>query len=122
MNTGFAASARTTGSGPVLTFTGELDASTAPAAHDAVQHLALHAGDQLVLDLAGLLYCDSSGITTLIAARERALTTGAGFALAGVPPHLTRTLGLLGLTAVFLAYRTTDQAHEAWATAPNAER
>ncbi|MEV6791671.1 hypothetical protein AB0M87_06665 [Streptomyces sp. NPDC051320] len=33
----------------------------------------MHAGQQLIVDLGGLNFCDSSGITVLIAARGYAL-------------------------------------------------
>jgi len=121
VSTDFAATAHATPSGPVLVLTGAIDAFTAPTAHDAIEHLTLRAGDQLVVDLSGLLFCDSSGIATLIAARERALTMGAAIALAGVPRHLTRILGLLGLGGVFPTYLTADQALQARIVAPTVD-
>lgn len=115
MTTEFTVTTRDTAAGPVLEFTGELDAVTAPDALKAIQRLTPHPGQQLVVDLTGLQFCDSSGVSALIAARNRALDVGAGIALAAVPVHLARTLGLTGLADFFRSYPTADDAGDAWA-------
>jgi anti-sigma B factor antagonist len=111
----FSTTTTATEAGPVLAFVGELDSSTAPAAHDAIKQLTLGAGEQLVVDLAGLTFCDSSGIAALIAARAFAGKSGAAIALAAVPRHLSRVLGLLGLADLFVIHATAEHAQEAWA-------
>ncbi|MEU2183470.1 STAS domain-containing protein [Streptomyces thermolilacinus] len=90
-----------TETGPVLAVSGELDYASAPELRDLVVGLVLRAGQRLVIDLRGMEFCDSSGITALIAARSRALHAGAGIALAAVPPHTLRVLRLVGLDQVF---------------------
>lgn len=115
MSTKFSTTTRTTPTGPVLVFAGELDSSTAPAARDAIQGLSLHAGDQLIIDLAGLRFCDSSGIAALIAARNLAGAAGAAIALVALSPHLSKVLRLLGLAEIFATHPTAAQAREAWA-------
>jgi anti-sigma B factor antagonist len=115
MSTGFTTTTRSTPTGPVLAFAGELDASTAPAAHAAIQQLTLHTGDQLVVDLAELEFCDSSGIAALIAARAFAGGAGAAIALAAVPNHLHRVFALLGLAELFASHPTVERAQQAWA-------
>ncbi|MFI8793816.1 STAS domain-containing protein [Streptomyces sp. NPDC055105] len=64
---------RTTFSGPVIELAGELDHDTAPEIRDLLPSLPIAHGQQLVVDLGGLTWCDSSGITVLIAARNIAL-------------------------------------------------
>ena len=73
MSNDFAAAAKLTTTGAVLEFTGELDADTAPEALEVIQRLRLDQGRQLVVNLADLTFCDSSGISALIAARNLAV-------------------------------------------------
>ncbi|GGM88876.1 anti-sigma factor antagonist [Lentzea pudingi] len=117
----FAVTTRTVPTGTVLAFAGELDSGTAPAAHGAMTKLSLNAGDQLVVDLAGLEFCDSSGITVLVSAHNLARGAGAGFALAAVSRQLGRTLDILGLTGLFATYPTADDASAAWSPAGSRE-
>ncbi|WP_371536599.1 STAS domain-containing protein [Streptomyces sp. NBC_00466] len=102
--------ARDAATGPVLEITGGLDHRTAPELRPAVDRLALVAGQLLVLDLAGLEFCDSSGISALLAARN--LTTGqsAGIALAAVPANVTRILRIVGLDRVFTVHPDASAA------------
>ncbi|MFD3549758.1 STAS domain-containing protein [Streptomyces sp. NPDC058655] len=101
---------RDTVTGPVLEITGDLDYATAPELRKTVDHLTLAAGQVLVLDLGGLKYCDSSGITTLAAARNLAGEQGAGMALAAVPANTLRILGIVGLDRVFTIHPDTATA------------
>jgi anti-sigma B factor antagonist len=105
---------RDTPAGPVLEFIGALDATTAPEALAAIQALTPQPGQLLVADLTGLRFCDSSGISTLIAAHKLAHAADAAIALATVPEDLARTLGLIGLATLFTSYPTTQAAHDAW--------
>ncbi|PSM42411.1 anti-anti-sigma factor [Streptomyces dioscori] len=93
--------ARDAATGPVLEITGDLDHETAPELRDAVNDLALAAGLVLVLDLARLDFCDSSGISALLSARSRAVEQGGGIALAAVPANTSRILRITGLDRVF---------------------
>ncbi|WIX82778.1 STAS domain-containing protein [Amycolatopsis carbonis] len=111
----FTVTTRDTASGPVLELSGELDAATAPDALEAIRLLAPAAGQQLLVDLSGLEFCDSSGVSALIAARNVALAAGAAIALAAVPGQLARTLDLIGLAELFKSYSTTEDARKAWA-------
>ncbi|WP_199439814.1 STAS domain-containing protein [Umezawaea beigongshangensis] len=96
--------ARTSGTGSVLALAGELDLSTADRVRSALDALALGPGWRLVLDLSGVTFCDSSGITALVVAHNRARAVNADLVLAGVPDHLVRMLRVVGLDQVF----TTD--------------
>ncbi|MEV5428032.1 STAS domain-containing protein [Streptomyces sp. NPDC052701] len=92
---------RDTAAGPVLHVAGELDYDQAGALRQEVGGLPLSPGQCLVVDLSGLEFCDSTGITALLAARQHALAAGAGIALAAVPPNLLRVLAVVGLDQVF---------------------
>ncbi|GAA0460349.1 STAS domain-containing protein [Streptomyces stramineus] len=87
--------------GPVLAVAGTLDFDHAAQLRQAVTDLALEQGQLLVLDLARLDFCDSSGITAFIVARHHATAAGARVALASVPENTARVLHLVGLDQIF---------------------
>ncbi|MDL5199210.1 STAS domain-containing protein [Streptomyces sp. ALI-76-A] len=87
--------------GPVLEIHGELDYAHAAELRDLLTTLTLQPGQRLVLDLAGMDFCDSSGITALIAARHHADAAQADVALAAVPARTLRVLRMVGLDQVF---------------------
>ena len=59
-----------------LTLRGELDLATAPELEQLVNE-SLDAGNEVVVDLRGLEFMDSSGIRVLVAAHARAARVGA---------------------------------------------
>ncbi|MFH9132757.1 STAS domain-containing protein [Streptomyces sp. NPDC017524] len=93
--------ARDAATGPVLEITGDLDHHTAPELRKAVDGVTVAAGQLLVLDLAGLDFCDSSGISALLSARSAAIENGGHIALAAVPANTARILRIVGLDQVF---------------------
>jgi anti-anti-sigma factor len=92
---------RDAATGPVLEIVGDLDYGTAHQLRDRVARTALRPGQRLVLDLSRMDFCDSSGITALIAARNHAAAVQADVALAGVPGNTLRILRVVGLDQVF---------------------
>ncbi|MFC8662815.1 STAS domain-containing protein [Streptomyces sp. NPDC057199] len=111
---------RTTTAGPVMELTGELDYDSYTQVRDLLPGLALQSGQQLVIDLTDITFCDSSGITALLAARNHALAARAGIALAAVPQHVSRILSTVGLDRVFTTHPTAQAAEAAWT--PSAPR
>lgn len=108
--TALSTSVRQTGEGPVVAVDGDLDHATAGDLRATVAALPLSAGQQLVLDLTELRFCDSSGLAVFLAARGRAEATGASIALIGVPAHTARLLRLTGLEEVLPARRSGETA------------
>ncbi|MFC8584498.1 STAS domain-containing protein [Streptomyces sp. NPDC057217] len=92
---------RTAATGPVIEVTGDLDYDTAPQLRDLLSTLTLHHGQRLVLDLARLEFCDSSGISALIAAHNHAEAARAETILTAVPGDILRILHLTALDQVF---------------------
>ncbi|MFJ9243478.1 STAS domain-containing protein [Streptomyces sp. NPDC101776] len=105
---------RTTPAGPVVELTGELDYDSSSQVRDLLPGLVLQEGQQLVVDLAGVTFCDSSGITALLAARNHALAARAGITLAAVPGHISRIFEMVGLDQVFPTHPTAQDAEAAW--------
>lgn len=96
--------------GPTLiTLAGELDFSTVADLRDVIRDTPFTAVG-VVIDLTGVLYCDSTGITVLVTASQQASSAGSPFALAGLSDNLRRVFGIAGLHEIFSSYPTVDQA------------
>ncbi|MCM2577127.1 STAS domain-containing protein [Streptomyces meridianus] len=102
--------ARDAMTGPVLEVIGALDYANATELREQVTTLAFRPGQRLVLDLAGMEFCDSSGITALIAARNHAYSAEADIALAAVPAHTLRVLRMIGLDQILPLYPDSETA------------
>ncbi|MFJ1804232.1 MULTISPECIES: STAS domain-containing protein [unclassified Streptomyces] len=94
----------------VLTVSGELDHHTSPSFREALNEIALTPDTGLVLDLSGLTYCDSTGITVLVTAYQRAQASGTQLNVAGASTHLLRVFSIVGLDQVFTLKPTTEDA------------
>ncbi len=86
----------------VVTVRGELDAATAPRLREAVDELADHDRDRdVVIDMEGLTFIDSSGIYVLIQARKLVRAGGCELTLSGTSPGAYKVLDVCGHTSVF---------------------
>jgi len=70
----------------------------------------LDEGVSLIVDVSGLTYCDSSGISVLVRAYHRARAAGAVLAMAGLNPDIARVFRVIGLDQVLPAYDSTEAA------------
>ncbi|MFJ6722655.1 STAS domain-containing protein [Streptomyces sp. NPDC091259] len=89
---------------------GELDMATAP--HLRAQALALieQGHRHLILDLAAVTFCDSSGFNALVGIFRCAKTADGTLVLAAVPDRLERMLDLTGLNTLLPAHPTAAHA------------
>lgn len=94
----------------VVYIAGDLDYASAPVLRDLLPTLALSPGHTLVLNLADLTFCDSSGLTAFLTARSHALGAQAYIALAAAPPRTVNVLAIAGLREVLPQYPDTDAA------------
>ncbi|WP_327287730.1 STAS domain-containing protein [Streptomyces sp. NBC_01198] len=101
---------RATATGVVLHVIGALDYEQSTALRGQVARLALSPGQNLVIDLSGLEFCDSTGITALLAARQYAQAADAHLILAAVPADTLRILTIAGLDQVFTIHPRSDSA------------
>jgi anti-sigma B factor antagonist len=84
----------------VFAVSGEMDMSTVGDLRAVLTALPTH--ERVALDLAGVTFCDSSGLNALLVA-HRHFTDGDGrFVLRSVPPRITRMLEMTRLAQVFL--------------------
>ncbi|MFD3550318.1 STAS domain-containing protein [Streptomyces sp. NPDC058655] len=83
---------------------GELDVDQAPALRTALLSALAHAGGptEVVVDLSGVEFCDSSGLNVLIRARLVAEESGRGIRLAAPNAQMARLLDVTGVGTTFV--------------------
>lgn len=86
---------------------GEIDLSVSPELRRAVLD-ALAGGRDLIVDLAGVPYIDSSGIAGLAEGLHAARRDGQRFALAGPPDSACKVLRIARLDQVFTIQDAPD--------------
>ncbi|MCG5469515.1 STAS domain-containing protein [Micromonospora sp. LAH09] len=84
-----------------LRLTGELDYDTAP---DLTAVAADLRGDEVLIDLAGVSLCDSSGLSALLVVQRSARA----IRLTGVSPQLQRMLDRTGLAELLAVEQADD--------------
>jgi len=97
----------------VLVVGGEIDCVTAVVLREAVHKLIRRGRVRLVIDMAGVPFCDSSGLGVLVGGFKRTRACGGSFRLTSVNPHLMKTLTITGLTKVFPVHSDVAAAIEA---------
>jgi anti-sigma B factor antagonist len=85
------------GEGPaVVKLLGELDLSTAPLLEACLEGLGADGAD-VRLDLSGLSFCDSSGISAMVTASKRATKRGGHLSIFSPQPAVRSVLEITGL-------------------------
>lgn len=82
----------------MLQISGELDLATAPALEQQLETVWASDAPALVLDLEGLTFIDSTGLSLILHAQRRALAEEKGFSLRRLPRQAQRVFELVGLT------------------------
>ncbi|WP_377271027.1 STAS domain-containing protein [Peterkaempfera sp. SMS 1(5)a] len=101
---------RTVGGSAVVAPSGELDHDTADLLRDPLER-SLDAGlGRIVVDCSQLLFCDSTGLNVLLAARLRAQELGGAVHLAAMRPAVARVFEITGADAVFRLHDSLDEA------------
>ncbi len=85
----------------LLAVDGELDASTAPQLRDRIQALTNERGTNLVVDLQGVGFLDSSALSVLVSGRKAALANDGTLRLVCSNPNVLKVFQLTQLDEVF---------------------
>jgi anti-sigma B factor antagonist len=80
----------------VVHVSGELDIATVPALTDVLRGLEQPC-NRVVLDLSGLTFIDSTGLTLAVTEHQRAAKDGVELVLAGATDNVLKVLRLTGL-------------------------
>lgn len=95
-------STRSQGSRTIMSLGGEIDLYTAPRLHGEL--VSLLSGDgpvQVIVDMSGVEFCDSTGMNVLLAAHRKAREQGGDLELAAPRPAIKKILQVTGLESVF---------------------
>jgi len=95
---------------PVLSVTGEIDIYTAPLFKQAVVNLVSDGNKDIIIDLSGVTFMDSSGFGTLLGATKRLRPTGGGLHLVGPNSTIQRMLRLTHLDTIMRVYDSEEHA------------
>ncbi|MFJ1933186.1 MULTISPECIES: STAS domain-containing protein [unclassified Kitasatospora] len=102
---------RATASGAVVcALVGDLDIETLASAANLLTSVIAQRRGAVVIDLAGVGFCDSSGLNLLLKTRLAAAEEGLDLHLAAVAPTVMRVLELTGAQAVFSIHDSVDEA------------
>jgi anti-sigma B factor antagonist len=94
---------------PVVAAPVEIDMTNAPELRSALVEAAAHGRGTLVVDMTRTVFCDSSGLHTLIAAYKRAQAEGGELRLA-MPAGGLRVFELTGVDRVIPNFTSVEQA------------
>ena len=96
----------------VVAVSGELDHHTSPELTQALRGVPFTADTPTVIDLTGLSYCDSTGITVLVTAYQRAKQQDSALVVAGLDHGLMRVFQIVGLDQILTFVPTVADALE----------
>jgi anti-sigma B factor antagonist len=103
-------SARTGQGCTVVEVRGEIDSGTTPMLEDLLQEVIDAGARHVVLDLAGVTFMDSSGLSLLVVSLKRLRDTGGHFCLAHVQDPVQNVLLLSAVDTVLDVYETVEAA------------
>jgi anti-sigma B factor antagonist len=92
----------------IFAISGELDMNQVPVVREQLAAAVADQAPQVVLDLSGLTYIDSSGLALFIEQLQRVQSYGGKFALFGLTDSVRRILEVARLDQVFSIH--PDQA------------
>ena len=94
----------------VVSLAGDLDRASEPTFCHALDHALTRHPPKIIIDAAGLGFCDSRGLCALITHQRHAETHGGSLRLIGVHGPLARLLTITQLVDMFPPYTGLDQA------------
>ncbi|WP_189331636.1 STAS domain-containing protein [Actinoplanes ianthinogenes] len=94
----------------VVEVRGNLDLDSAPELAERLDEVLALPRPRIVIDLAGVEFCDSIGLSTFVVGYNRARAAGGWLRLACPGEFLERLLDTLGLAGRLGVYATVDDA------------
>jgi len=88
----------------VVGLTGEIDLSTAPRLSNTIAELLVEGPARVVLDMAGVTFCDSQGLGTLVVLSRKAGLAHSCLVLTNVGDFLLRVLDITGLRPALMIH------------------
>ncbi|HTX58094.1 MAG TPA: STAS domain-containing protein [Verrucomicrobiae bacterium] len=94
----------------VFTLHGSLDIATSPSVRAAMTEASVKNHQNVVVDLRGVEFIDSTGLGALIGAHKRASESGGSLRIVGQDGPIERLLNITGLIRVLSLYRSLEDA------------
>jgi anti-sigma B factor antagonist len=94
----------------VVTIRGNLDIDSGTTLTTTLDQVLGRPEPRIVVDLSGVEFCDSTGLSALIVGHNRAAADGGWLRLAAPGEFLQRLLGTVGLTSRLGVYPTVGDA------------
>ena len=98
MQNDFRVDVRAEGRAAIIVVIGELDLASSPELEQQLDQVWRSDADQLVLDLRGLEFMDSTGLSIIVGAHQRVAETGRKLSVVKGPPQVQRLLDLTGVS------------------------
>ena len=98
---------------PVVTMSGELTHATAPDLRGILRRHFGKGRTALLLDMSGVTFMDTSGLATLIEARNNLEKQGGFVALCGLQPRIAEILDITRVRQLFQIFASQEEARKA---------
>ena len=95
----------------VVRLSGDFDLHSCAGLRAVVENLLVPGAGQVVLDLSGVTFIDSSGLGTLVGLQKHANEVEVGLALGALTPQLQKIIDLTGLSGAFSIVAELPAAH-----------
>jgi anti-sigma B factor antagonist len=102
----------------VLAVSGEVDVATVPRLREQLHGLVAQGSTQIVVDLDGVDFLDSTGLGVLVGALKRVRSNDGELSLVCNQPRIRKVFEVTGLTKVFALYDSVDDAVSGGTPAP----
>lgn len=106
-------SERSEGQAVVVSLQGRLDASSSPAAAEAIAAVTGRRPHAVVLDLGGLTYTSSSGLRVMLTALKEVRKGGGDLSIAGPQPRVRDVLVTAGFDRIIPIHPDVGEAVQA---------
>jgi anti-sigma B factor antagonist len=93
----------------VISVSGELDLASSPALEEELARVASSDADVVIVDLRGLEFMDSTGLSVLVRAHQRAEENGRRLGLVNGSQQVQRLLTLTGVAERFALADTPEE-------------
>jgi anti-sigma B factor antagonist len=94
----------------ILAVTGEVDVATAPSLRARLLEMISQGKVNLIVDLEGVDFLDSTGLGVLVSTVKRVRTTGGDLALVCTRQPILKVFEITGLTTVFAIHDSLEGA------------
>ncbi|MCA1834714.1 MAG: STAS domain-containing protein [Actinomycetota bacterium] len=101
---------RPEGAWTVIDVKGEVDVYTAPKLREKVVDLVGQGSHQLIVNLEGVEFLDSTGLGVLVGGLKRVKSHDGTLALVCTKPKILKVFSITGLSKVFPIYDTVQEA------------